>query len=220
LKLDLHVHTYHSVDAHTRPAELAAWATRRGLDGVAITDHDTVAGLPEFSRLEGLLVVPGVEVSSAQGHVLALDVRQSFKPNRSFAETVDAIRAAGGVAVLAHPTAFFKGMSAKEVGGLFDAVEVVNASAVPFAYSVRKNRELAGRLGLPQTGGSDAHQAAEVGQGYSVVDADLEVDAVVRAIRTGHVAACGRATPWGLRLQRGWMGLKKRRARLEVFHLV
>jgi predicted metal-dependent phosphoesterase TrpH len=222
LKLDLHVHTYHSCDAHIRPAELAAAARRRGLDGVAITDHDTVSGLREFRCLEGVLVVPGVEVSSAQGHVLALNVDQSFTAHRSFADTVDQIHDAGGVAVLAHPTAFFKGMSAKAVGRIFDAVEVVNASAVPFAYSVRKNRELAVRLGLPQTGGSDAHCAAEVGCGYSVVDvaADADAAAVVRAITRGAVTPGGQAIGWGMRVRRGWLGVQRRRARLDVFHLV
>jgi hypothetical protein len=206
----MHVHTRHSYDAHTRPEELVVHAAKRGLDGVAITDHNTVDGLSEFRRAGDLLIVPGVEVATSQGHVLAINVSQTFKAGQSFAETVDQMHDAGGLAILAHPTAFLKGVPEKEINGTFDAIEVVNSSAVPFSYSVRKNQRIAAKLSLPQTGGSDAHRACEVGMAYSVVEADGGVEEVVKAIKKGAVTPFGRSIPWGMRLRREFLSLKKR----------
>jgi predicted metal-dependent phosphoesterase TrpH len=210
LKIDLHVHTRYSYDAYITPDELVRFARRRALDGVAITDHSTVAGLPEFGRIRDLLVIPGVEVATAQGHVLALNVDTVMPEGLGFAETVEAIHDAAGVAVLAHPTAFFKGVADTDGCDVFDGIEVINASAIPFFYSVRKNRELAARLDLPQTGGSDAHCAPELGTAYSLIDAARDVDAVVQAIVRGAVEPYGRAIPWRLRLTREYLSLRKR----------
>jgi hypothetical protein len=210
LKLDLHVHTKYSYDAHITPEELVRVAHRRGLDGMAITDHSTMDGIAEFSRIPDLLVIPGVEVAAAPGHVIALNVTAPVPDGHGFAETVDRIHAADGVAVLAHPTAFFKGVAAADVCADFDAVEVINASAIPFFYSVRKNRALAARLKLPHTGGSDAHCAPEVGMAYTVIDTTSEVDDVVAAIKRGGTVAWGRPIPWPLRVQRAYRSLRKR----------
>jgi predicted metal-dependent phosphoesterase TrpH len=210
LKIDMHVHTYRSNDAHTRPKELAFHAEKQGLDGVAITDHNTVSGLREFMRISGLLIVPGVEVTTAQGHVLALNVDHAFRAFQSFAETVDQIHGAGGLAVVAHPTAFFKGIPEGNIGRVFDAMEVVNSSAVPFSFSVRKNRKIAAKLGLPQTGGSDAHCANEVGMGFTVVEAGLDVEEVVEAIKQGAVTPFGKGIPWRMRFRREFLSLRKK----------
>ena len=210
LKIDLHVHTRYSYDAYITPEELGRFARRRGLDGVAITDHSTVAGLPEFCRLRDLLVIPGVEVATAQGHVLALNVDTAMPEGLGFAETVERIHDAAGVAVLAHPTAFFKGVADTDGCSAFDALEVINASTLPFFYSVRKNRDLAARLDLPQTGGSDAHCAPEVGTAYTLIDAAGDADAVVKAIVRGAVEPQGGPIPWRWRLTRAYLRLRKR----------
>lgn len=206
----MHVHTYRSYDAHIRPKELIVHAGKQGLDGVVITDHNTLDGLSEFRRINDLLIIPGVEVTTAQGHVLAINVCQPFRAFESFAETVDQIHGAGGLAVVAHPTAFFKGIPESAIGRIFDAMEVVNSSAFPFSFSVRKNRRIAAKLGLPQTGGSDAHCANEVGMAYTMVEADGDVDEVVRAIRDGAVTPFGRGIPWRMRLRRELLSLRKK----------
>jgi predicted metal-dependent phosphoesterase TrpH len=202
LKIDLHVHTVCSKDSFITGEDLVYYAKKRGLDGVAITDHDSVGGFQGFRGEVDLLLIPGIEVSSGEGHVLGYGLDVVVEKGRSFVETIDLIHEAGGLAVVAHPTAFFKGISEKRLVGGFDAVEVVNASAVPFRYSVRKNRRLAVRLGLPQVGGSDAHNGPEIGVAYTLVDAERKVDGVLEAIRRGHVEPGGRGIPWGLRLRR------------------
>jgi predicted metal-dependent phosphoesterase TrpH len=210
LKIDMHVHTKYSNDAFITPNELDIYAKKQGLDGVAITDHDTTRGLHVFQRIKNLLIIPGLEVTTKQGHVLALNVDRSIKAGLSFAETIDRIHDNGGLTVIAHPTAFLKGISAKELNQDFDAMEVINASAVPFSYSVRKNRKLAEELDLPQTGGSDAHCAPEIGMAYTSIDADMDVCEVIEKLRKGASTPFGRSIPWGMRLRREFCSIEKK----------
>ncbi|MDH5448404.1 MAG: CehA/McbA family metallohydrolase [Candidatus Bathyarchaeota archaeon] len=206
----MHVHTKYSFDAFITPKELVIYSKKQGLDGVAITDHDTINGLQEFSKIKSLLVIPGAEITTKQGHVLAINVNTTIKTGLSFVETIDQIHDAGGLAIVAHPTAFFKGIAEEELDQNFDAMEVINSSAVPFSFSVRKNRKMADKLNFPQTGGSDAHYALEVGMAYTVIDAEKEVDEVVKAIKRGAVVPFGRSIPWGVRLKRVFLRAKKR----------
>lgn len=213
LKIDLHVHTVHSKDSFITAKDLIHFAKKRGLDGVAITDHDTVRGFQDFRGKVDLLLLPGVEVSSGDGHVLGYGLDKVVERGLSFVETISLIHEAGGLAVVAHPTAFFKGISEDRLVEGFDAMEVVNASAVPFRYSVRKNRRLAMSLDLPQVGGSDAHYGPEVGIGYTLVEAERDVDDVLEAIGKGRVEPGGKAIPWKVRLRREfktvgrWVGM-------------
>lgn len=206
----MHVHTKYSYDASITPKELVAYSKKRGLDGVAITDHDTVDGLQEFGKIKDLLIIPGLEITTTQGHVLAINVTHIIKPALSFAETIDQIHDAGGLAVVAHPTAFFKGIAEEHLDENFDAMEVINASAVPFSFSVRKNRKMAAKLGFPQTGGSDAHYAPEIGMAYTLVDAETDIEEIVKAIKKGAVTPFGRSIPWSMRLKREFASIKKR----------
>lgn len=206
----MHVHTRYSNDAFITSRELVIYSRKRGLDGVAITDHDTVGGLREFSRIKGLLVIPGVEITTSQGHVLAINVSTVVEGGLSFAETVERIHDAGGLAIVAHPTAFFKGIAEDQLGHGFDGLEVINSCAVPFRFSVRRNRKIAAKLNVAQTGGSDAHYAPEIGMAYTLIEAETGVDDVVETIRRGATTPFGRSTPWSIRLKRVALNMKKR----------
>ena len=202
LKIDLHVHTRYSYDSTITLDEIVAYSQKRGLDGVAITDHDVVEGaLKLVQKVKELLVIPGVEVTTSRGHVLALNITRPIPTELSPLETIQIIHEAGGIAVAAHPTVFYKGLRG-QVNSNFDAVEVINASAFPFFLSTHLSQKLALRLGLPQTAGSDAHYASEIGFAYTVVDAEPEVDEIVHAIRNGATVPCGKPIPWKLRLKR------------------
>ncbi len=203
------MHTRYSSDAFITPKELVIYAKKRGLDGVAITDHDTIEGLREFAEIKRLLIVTGLEITTRQGHVQALNVASIIDSGLSFAETVDRIHDAGGLAIAAHPTSFFKGIAVKDLDQNFDAIEVVNASAIPFNRSVRENCRIAARLDLPGTGGSDAHYAPEIGMAFTCVEAEPDVDEILKAIKNGAVTPLGKAIPLSVRLKRKYLGLKK-----------
>jgi hypothetical protein len=210
LKIDLHVHTCHSTDAGTTPKEVVAYSKKRGLDGVAVTDHDTLKGALKLTNQEELLVIPGIEVTTSDGHVLALNVREKVLPKLTLSETIRRIHELGGIAVAAHPKTIFGGIGQQITSSLgFDAIEVINSLAFPFFFSTYMSRKVALRLNLPQIAGSDAHYPSEIGFAYTIVDADPEVDEIMRAIRRGATVPCGRPIPWKLRLEREYLRLKR-----------
>ena len=214
LKIDLHVHTLFSEDASTTLQEVFTYSKKRGLNGVAITDHGTLRGALKLAREKRTMVIPGEEIDTLHGHVLALNINHTIPPKLSLPETVQKIHDLGGIAVAAHPAhpaRIFKiGMTrrAASVSNL-DAIEVINSSAFPFFLSTYLSRKLAERLNLPQTAGSDAHQAAEIGMAYTVVDADSNIDDIIEAIRKGASIPCGKAIPWTVRFRRGAREIKR-----------
>jgi predicted metal-dependent phosphoesterase TrpH len=210
LKLDLHVHTTYSYDALITPKELVFYAKKRGLDGVAVTDHDRIDGALKIAKETDFLVVPGIEISSLNGHIIGLDVDELVPAELSVDETLDRIHEAGGVAVACHPVTFFKESLKGHISSRFDAVEVINASAFPFNYSVRRSGEIASRLGIARVGGSDAHYGPEIGYAYTLVDAEFDVDEVVNAIRKGLCSPHGRAIPLTMRFKKELLLLKRK----------
>ena len=133
LKIDFHVHTCYSRDSSITLNEVVAFAKKRGLDGIAVTDHNTVKGALKLKTHE-ILVVPGIEVSTLEGHLLGINVTSVIPPKLGIEETIRRIHEAGGIAVAPHPTAFYKSPPSGRVSS-YDAVEVMNASSIPFSVS-------------------------------------------------------------------------------------
>jgi len=214
LKIDLHIHTHYSEDATTTLKEVIYYAKKRGLDGVAVTDHDTALGALRLAKQKqkNLLIIPGIEVSSLHGHVLALNITEPIAPKLGLTETVEKIRKLGGVAVIAHPSVVLKTGLGNKISSAsnIDAVEVVNAAAFPFFLSTYLSNRLARRLRLPQTAGTDAHQPQEIGNAYTIVDADSNPDDVLEAIKKGKTVPFGKPIPWAWRIQRGASGVQRK----------
>jgi predicted metal-dependent phosphoesterase TrpH len=200
LRIDTHVHSDASYDGHD-PVELVLeHAADIGLDGVVITDHDVMhASLraAELAPSYGLVGIPGVEVSTSNGHLLAVGVEE-MPPHRSpLGETVSWVRERGGVAVVPHPFQRSRhGVSKRTLKGCeVDAVEVYN-SWLFTGYKNRRARRFAERRHYPGVAGSDAHTVPFVGRAYTEVDAAARsADAVLDAIRRGETAARGRRQP-------------------------
>jgi len=211
LKIDLHVHTHYSYDSLITPEELIFYAKKRGLDGVAITDHDRIDGALKIAKDTDFLIIPGMEISSLNGHVIGLNLREQIPRGLSVDETVDRIHEANGIAVACHPATFFKGNLEKEhITSKFDAVEVINASALPFNYSVKHSERLASCLSISRVAGSDAHYSPEIGCAYTIVNAELEIDEIIKAISKGLCQPFGRAIPLKTRLKRELLILKRK----------
>jgi len=209
LKIDLHVHTCYSNDAVTTLREVVTYSKKRGLDGVAITDHDTLLGALKLIEKSKFIVIPGMEISALGGHILALNITTPIPPKLSLSETIQRIHEADGIAVAAHPTSVYKSTLSRQVTS-YDAIEVINSAAVPFRLFTRLSQKLATRLNLPQTAGSDSHYAPEIGAAYTIVEADPDVDEIVQAIKEGETLPLGKPIPWRVRLRRRALSLKRR----------
>jgi len=210
LKIDLHVHTIYSHDSLVTVKDLIFYARKRGLDGVAVTDHDRIDGALKIAKETDFLIIPGIEISSSKGHIIGLDVDELVPPKLNIKETLDRIHEAGGIAVACHPITFFKESLKGRISSRFDAIEVVNSSAFPFRYSVRRSEEIASRLGIARVAGSDAHYGPEIGYAYTLVNAESEVGEVVNAIRKGLCSPHGEAIPITMRLKKELLSLKRK----------
>ncbi len=202
VKADLHVHTTYSEDSLITPKELVFYARRNGLNAVAVTDHNCLAGAFKIAKEANFPIIPGMEVSSRDGHIVALNVSELIQRNLSAEETVDKIHKAGGIAVACHPYALFKGSLGRNVSACFDAIEVINARSIPFRRSVRKAEESAATLKLPRVAGTDAHYGPQIGYGYTIIEAEpSDTEAIVSAIVRGRCSPFGQAVPVFLNLQ-------------------
>ena len=209
VKADLHVHTVYSNDSVITPKELVFYARKRGLTAVAVTDHNQVEGARKIAKETDFLIIPGIEVSSLNGHIIGLNVEELIPRSLSPQETVDRIHQAGGLAVACHPFVLFKGSIGKHVTAKFDAVETINSSAFPFGSSTERANELAERLRLPKVAGTDAHYGPVIGQAYTIIDAEPNVNSVLKAIINGRCQPLGGPISFPLRIRNQFRFFKK-----------
>jgi predicted metal-dependent phosphoesterase TrpH len=198
-RADLHVHSHWSDGRHSPEALVAAAAGR--VDVLAVTDHDEIGGAlqaRDLARARPSLavdVVVGEEVSTLNGHVLALYIAERVPPGLTAERTIALIHAQGGLAVAPHPLHPIRYVRrghrplADVLSTLaFDAVEVVNNTG-PFACFYDARALLANdRWGLPVCGGSDAHDARYVGSGLTRFEGHDARD-LRRALLTGRTHA-------------------------------
>ncbi|WP_254536200.1 PHP domain-containing protein [Halomarina litorea] len=188
---DLQTHTDASPCSRTPPDRVARAAVDAGLDGIAVTDHDTTENVAAVRAAAppGLEVIAGVEVTTTQGHLLALGVEHP--PPKTDPQTViEDVHDQGGVAVLSHPFDRLRQYYDRDLSAIarrVDAVEVCNSRCVRKRYNDRA-RSFAAKHGLAATGGSDAHFPMEVGRARTVCTGDP-----LAAIRAGETTAAGRA---------------------------
>jgi predicted metal-dependent phosphoesterase TrpH len=209
VKADLHVHTTYSSDSIITPEDLVFYARKRGLNVVAVTDHNQVGGARKIAGETDFLIIPGTEVSSRDGHIIGLNVNEVIPRGLSADETVDRIHRAGGVAIACHPYALFKGSIGQHVTAKFDAVETINASSFPFRSASSKAEKLAERFRLPRVAGTDAHYGPVIGCAYTVIESELNLESILESIIKGRCKPAGGSISLVLRLQNQGRFLKK-----------
>lgn len=198
-RIDLHTHSRFSADGISEPEGMVAAARRAGLDGFALTDHDTCRGVEYFLEtglmredgqpVDGLLIIPGQEVSTAQGHLLALGVTLPPMKRVDAGEAIEEIHRRGGLAIPAHPFDRFRaGIRASEMNRLpIDAVEVFNSASTMTHYN-RQAARYAAERGLPGIAASDAHHEEAIGISHISCEVEeLNVKNILNAVLAGSV---------------------------------
>ena len=211
-KTDLHIHTEHSDGRATVETLLEYVATKTDLRVIAITDHDTIEGALKAERLAasyGVEVIVGEEVSTADGHLLALFIERPLLSGQSAAKTIAAIHAQGGLAIAAHPYDWTvpsmgrRGLrqrtASPEPAWPLDGIEIFNAGVLLPTMNAQA-KDAASGLGLASVGGSDAHHLATVGFGYTLFPGSTAAE-LHTAIRQGQVQAGGRYWGWRATLE-------------------
>ncbi|MEI6033258.1 MAG: PHP domain-containing protein [Verrucomicrobiae bacterium] len=189
-RFDLHVHSFFSKDAAGSPESLIGAAIAKGLSGIAITDHDSCQAHEHLKGKlipEGFLVVPGVEVSTAEGHLLCLGLTLPRLKGAPAKEVFEMVKAGGGIAIPAHPFDKWRaGIRRPTLDSLdLEALEVFNAAVTSRSYN-DKALEYAKARRLAMTAGSDAHHSSAVGVSSTAFEMDeLTVPALLAAIRNG-----------------------------------
>lgn len=189
MKLDLHVHTNRSSDGHTRIDELVPNIRRAGLDGLAITDHNILS----TDTLEEALIIPGMEISSRDGHIIGLGLPAPIPRGLTADETIHQIHQQGGVAIIAHPYDLFRpAVNPELLTTTPDAIEVINSASILHSITWKRARKFAEKNGLPQTAGSDSHTSETIGKAFTTMDCDgRTIASVLTAIKKGFTKPSG-----------------------------
>lgn len=220
LSVELHCHSDHSYDGRDPVDELLEQAAAVGLDAVAVTDHDDIEGslaAVERAPVYDLVGIPGIEISTAAGHVIGLGIESAVPPALSFGETVARIHDAGGLVVVPHPFQELRhGVIARvsrDELATVDAIEVYNSRLLT-GRANRQARRFAREHDIPMTAGSDAHIATMVGRAVTKVDPDEPtVEAILTEIRQGRTVVEGHRTPWHVSARQFAGGVQRRVAR-------
>lgn len=194
MKIDLHIHSRYSGDGVLEPEEIVRVARKIGLDGIAITDHNTIRGGQEAKKYEteDFRVIVGAEIMTDKGEVIGLFLRKEIKAG-SFRDIITEIKAQGGMVIVPHP---FDGLRRSafrvtaEYAGTVDAIECFNSRCIFQRYNA-KALEFAVQHNLPVVGGSDAHYPGEIGLGGVIIYSDD----IRKAIMQNNLTLFGKQSP-------------------------
>lgn len=191
IRADLHIHTTYSDDSTVTPKALVEkLVAHNSVKVAAVTDHNTVNGHKEIRKLAAtypdILIIPGVEISTAEGDILILGAEEMPPQPWSTQNIVDFARDNNCVSVVAHPYREY-GMGDAARNYKVDAIEVINGESSPHANKLA--HDLAKSMRLPGVAGSDAHVPSEPLTVYTEIQARLNADEILNAIKKGRVSA-------------------------------
>jgi len=181
-KFDLQIHTTYSIhgsfklDSVIKPKDAVRMAILKGLDGIAITDHDRVKAVKQCRSYAGkrLEIISGCEITSFEGHILAYGIDEWNEERKSAEEVVEKIHELGGIAVASHP--FKSGPIKKGLGDLTKKLDLDGIEVLNFHLGKKENgvaRKVAEQRKLGMTAGTDAHILSDIGEVRTISDGDL-----------------------------------------------
>ena len=210
--MDLHVHTICSRDCLTSFEAIIEACRRRGLGGVAITDHNRIEGALAFREIAPFVVIVGEEVKSSEGEIIGLFLEEGIPRGLTPEETIVRIKEQGGLVYIPHPMdrvrrSVLRREALERIVGQVDAIEVFNAR-VTFPADNEKARRFAQERALPQGAGSDAHTPGEIGRAYVEMEPFHDPEEFLRHLSQGRVA--GRLSSPLVHLVSAWAKVYRR----------
>lgn len=213
INVDLHSHTLWSKDCLTRFEHILRLCDQRGIDRIAITDHNTAEGALALHQLAPERIIVGEEIMTPQGEILAYFVRETVPPGLSPMETIRRLRDQGAAISVSHPFDRLRKGAWEEADLLkiiehVDAIEIFNARCM-FPQDNVKALAFAEKHGLLGTAGSDAHTGPEYGKAMTRLrpfsDAEDFVDALreadyIKRLSPLHVHFGSKAAKWSKKL--------------------
>ncbi len=198
MKVDLHLHTSYSVDGWASPDEMVRRALSRGIDKIAITDHETIDGALAARRTYPDRIIVGEEINCRCGtHLIGLFLSEHVASGLSIEDTADRIRQQGALVYAPHPFAYLTRPTqrAARTMAVSDVVEVFNSRAfLPFWNN--RASELAHERALPVAASSDAHFPWEVGRAYSEMPDFETPDEFRKSLYLSHPVGLRTGSPW------------------------
>ncbi|MEF8848038.1 MAG: CehA/McbA family metallohydrolase [Candidatus Thermoplasmatota archaeon] len=213
LKLDLHVHSKYSDDAKGSTKDIIKNIKKKGLDGFALTDHNSLKGVKKALKYKDkdFIIIPGVEVSTNEGHLLALNVHENIKKRLPLEETIEEIKSKGGTPVVPHLFRSMSGIKEKNLEKTTDkitSIEVFNACSLPKTNV--KTAKIAKKYNLGGTGGSDAHSPEYAGYSYTTLDINShDIDSIMSEIENKKTWGEGKTMPLTYRRNRMIKSIKQ-----------
>lgn len=211
IKVDLHIHTCHSVDSLMTLNEVVEAAVAGGLGALAITDHDAIGGALALSRIAPFPVIVGEEVDVGDGEIIGLFLRELIPPKLGPVETIARIRAQGGLVYIPHPFDHHRYPLPEAVLRSLlhevDAIEVLNARVTVPAVNKRAAR-FAQDHAIPCGAGSDAHSPSEIGRAYVEMEPFVDRDSFLTSLARGRIG--GSASGPYVHLFSTWTKIRKR----------
>ena len=197
--MDSHIHSEYSPDSSSKIDDILKTAKDRNIDIIAISDHNTVDGTSEVlakTRNTDMLAIPSIEISSSEGHILGFGCEEIIPRDLTPADTIDRIHDLGGLAIIPHPYCFYRhgllhNTDYKDLK--IDAIETKNARFI-VGYCNRKAKKLSQKENIPALGASDAHYWKFVGDCYSLIEAEKDIDSIFKSIKKGKTNAYGKGT--------------------------
>jgi len=170
LRIDLHTHTYYSPDALTAPTAFIDACQARGINCVAVTDHNTIRGALAMREACPFKVIVGEEIRTADGEIIGLFLKEQVPPRLPADQTVKLIKEQGGLVSIPHPFDRLRRKSLSEKAALrivehIDIIETFNAR-VTFARDNGRARRFAQDHNLLTAAVTDAHTPGELGSSY------------------------------------------------------
>ena len=185
--MDSHIHSEYSPDSKSKIENIIKIAKNRNIDIIGISDHNTVEGseiAQKLTKKDDIFIMPSIEISSLEGHIIGYGCQENIKRDLSAEETIDLIHNQGGLAIIPHPYCFYRHglLCKKDYKDLkIDAIETKNARFI-IGYCNSKAKKLSKKEKLPGLGASDAHYYKFVGDCYSEIDCEKDIDSVLKAI--------------------------------------